>query len=237
MHATQVFTPDSLPTLTFVNRNDVNYEDELRAVSRASKVLVSLFGPSKSGKTVLLERVIGEANLIKVSGATIEKAEDVWRGVLSKLGGAATRHEALTETSRRESGQKIGLEGGVPLIATAKGEASFGQSRQSSLQRKEGGETNLMYEVEKKIAGTHQFVLIDDFHYIASREVQVRLAQQIKDMFERGVKIAVAQVLHKRDDILRSNPELRGDFGRLSSSTGITMIWYASASLDFLICG
>ncbi len=121
-----------------------------------------------------------------------------------------TRHEALTETSRRESGQKIGLEGGVPLIATAKGEASFGQSRQSSLQRKEGGETNLMYEVEKKIAGTHQFVLIDDFHYIASREVQVRLAQQIKDMFERGVKIAVAQVLHKRDDILRSNPELRG---------------------------
>lgn len=190
-----------MPTLTFVNRNDVNYEDELRAVSRANKVLVSLFGPSKSGKTVLLERVIGEANLIKVSGATIEKAEDVWRGVLSKLGGAVTRHEAVTETSRRESGQKIGLEGAVPLIATAKGEASFGQSRQSSLERKEGGETNLMYEVEKKIAGTHQFVLIDDFHYIASREVQVRLAQQIKDMFERGVPVR---------RYVRIDPRLRG---------------------------
>lgn len=129
MHATQVFTPDSLPKLTFVNRSDVHYEEELLAVSKSAKVLVSLFGPSKSGKTVLLERVIGEANLIKVSGASIEKAEDLWTGVLSKLEGPRSRQSGNARQERNEFGQKGTVEGGVPFFGQVKGEVSAGQGR------------------------------------------------------------------------------------------------------------
>jgi hypothetical protein len=210
LHATQVFTPDSLPTLTFVNRSDVQFEDELLAVSRAAKVLVSLSGPSKSGKTVLLERVIGHENLIKISGAGISEAEDVWRAVLAKLGAPLTVQTSSSQFAKTDTQAKMGMDGGIPLLGGAKAEASLGRSRQTGSEIKETVEANLLYEVERRLAGKSQFVLLDDFHYIVSRDVQVRLAQQIKDMFERGVKIAVVQVHHRRDDVLRSNPELRG---------------------------
>lgn len=218
MHAVQVFTPDSLPNLTYVNRSDMNYEDELRTVSRADKVLVSLFGPSKSGKTVLLERVIGESNLIKVSGATIKEAEDVWRTVLAKLEAPVSTQVGSTQTNKTDAQAKLGFDGSVPLLAKAKTEASIGRSHQSSTERRETREPNIFAEVERLLARTHRFVLIDDFHYIASAEVQTRLAHQIKDMFECGVKIAVAQVLHRKDDVLRSNPELRGRLRAFSFS-------------------
>ena len=218
MHAVQIFTPDSLPNLTFVNRSDMNYEDELRAISRAENVLISLFGPSKSGKTVLLERVIGESNLIKISGATIKEAEDVWRAVLAKLEAPVSTQVGSTETKRTDAQAKLGFDGGVPLLAKAKTEALIGRSHQSSTERRETRETNIFSEVERLLARTHRFVLIDDFHYIASAEVQTRLSQQIKHLFERGVKIAVAQVLHRKDDVLRSNPELRGRLRAFSFS-------------------
>jgi hypothetical protein len=52
-------------------------------------------------------------------------------------------------------------------------------------------------------------VFVDDFHYIR-KEVQEAIGKQIKEAAESGVRICTASVPHRADDVVRSNPELRG---------------------------
>jgi len=48
--ATQVFTPTDVPTVTYVERTTKNYEEDLRRAFDIPKMIVSISGPSKSGK-------------------------------------------------------------------------------------------------------------------------------------------------------------------------------------------
>ncbi len=54
-----VFTPSSVPTVTYVERQGLDLEAELRAALKTPGTIASLLsGPSKSGKTVLINTVI-----------------------------------------------------------------------------------------------------------------------------------------------------------------------------------
>jgi hypothetical protein len=81
--ATDVFTPTGVPTVTYVYRQDQDLESQLRLAVRTPGLIVSLSGPSKSGKTVLMNKVIPKEDLIPVSGASIRSPEVLWDGVLS----------------------------------------------------------------------------------------------------------------------------------------------------------
>jgi hypothetical protein len=63
--------------------------------------------------------------------------------------------------------------------------------------------------VEKEIAGSAFVIFIDDFHYM-DRVTQTEVAKQIRAGSGRGIRICVASVPHRSDDVVRSNPELRG---------------------------
>lgn len=62
--------------------------------------IVSLAGPSKSGKTVLIENVVGNDCLIPIQGTGIGKPAEIWGRVLDWI-------EAPSETTS-ESSQKTG---------------------------------------------------------------------------------------------------------------------------------
>ncbi|HEY5926511.1 MAG TPA: hypothetical protein VIV11_32715, partial [Kofleriaceae bacterium] len=64
-------------------------------------------------------------------------------------------------------------------------------------------------QVVQEIAHTPITILLDDFHYIPSA-IQADVAQQIKDAASRGVRICVASVPVKADNLVRALPELRG---------------------------
>lgn len=83
LKATDVFRPGSFPAHTYVDRADQGFEQALRDALDTAGQLVSLAGPSKSGKTVLVEKVIGQDNLISVSGVGIHSPDDVWNKVLN----------------------------------------------------------------------------------------------------------------------------------------------------------
>ena len=54
-------------------------------------MIVALAGPSKSAKTVVLEKVVGRHTLIAVQGTRIEGADDVWARVLDWMETPAQR--------------------------------------------------------------------------------------------------------------------------------------------------
>jgi len=75
---------------------------------------------------------------------------------------------------------------------------------ESTTRRRRGLE-----QVVKNIANSEFVILLDDFHYMP-REVQAEVAKALKEGVRLGLKICTAAVLHRADDVLRANPELRG---------------------------
>jgi hypothetical protein len=108
--ATDVFTPNKVPTITYVQRDEAA-EQKTRNAFDIPNIVVSLSGPSKSGKTVLVNKVVEKDHLITVSGASIRQADDLWNKVLGWM------DVPLVET--KTSSNKVGAE----LKASASGEA------------------------------------------------------------------------------------------------------------------
>jgi hypothetical protein len=65
--ATEVFSPNDTPTFSYVERRS-KFEERLREALSIPKMIVSLSGPSKSGKTVLVNKVVEPDDLIPLSG-------------------------------------------------------------------------------------------------------------------------------------------------------------------------
>ena len=87
-----VFTPNDFPKVTYVNRTvSPSLENRLQQALATPKEVVSISGPSKSGKSVLIERVVGEDNLITVSGSEITSITSLWDRVLEQIAAVSSR--------------------------------------------------------------------------------------------------------------------------------------------------
>lgn len=208
MSSSEVFTPTSYPTHTYVVRPDVHHERLLREWIRQSTQIASLSGPSKAGKTVLVQRVVGEGNLITVSGASVRAPDQLWDRVLDWWGEphatVAGELETSTETDSHERGATLGIAG-----TGMAGKASSGHQHAETATLQATVNRRGLPQVVQEIANTPYTILLDDFHYIPPA-IQNDVAQQLKDAASRGVRICVASVPHRSDVLVRSLPELRG---------------------------
>ena len=206
-----VFTPNDYPRYTYVNRAvNPSLEEQLQRALDTPKEVVSISGPSKSGKTVLIERVIGTDNLISVSGSEISSVASLWDRVLDWMGAPSSR--AMTSGGISTSGTGAQITGSVGLpMGIAKGGVSA--STQSNSSQTTGttitqGRRGLA-QVQEEIGNSTFCVLIDDFHYVP-KDLQIDVGKQIKTAAERGIRMLAASVPHRSDDVVRSNSELRG---------------------------
>lgn len=195
MKATEVFTPSEQPTHTYVERFSDAPEQQLRNALSIPNMAISLSGPSKTGKTVLVRKVLSDEHLINVSGASLQVVDDLWKGVLDWMDVPAS----ITTTSGSTESANVGVQLGL----TATGGTAITTSSTSTPAQ------SLFNKVISEIANSDFVVFIDDFHYIPST-LQVPVARQIKAIAEKGVKVCVASVPHHSDDVVRGNPELRG---------------------------
>lgn len=208
LSSAEVFTPTSFPSHTYVTRMELHNERLLREWMRSSTQVASISGPSKAGKTVLVQRVVGEDNLITVSGASVRSPDQLWERVLDWWGEphatTASTADATTETRAQEKGLTLGVPGsgvaGKHVTTSVHGST---QTTQATVNRRG------LPQVVSEIANTPYTILLDDFHYIPL-QIQGDVAQQIKDAASRGVRICVASVPVKADNLVRALPELRG---------------------------
>jgi hypothetical protein len=209
LKATTVFTPGAFPLYTYVERTNKRYEERLRDAIDTQGQVISISGPSKSGKTVLVERVVGTGNLITITGAGINRPDDVWSRILDHL---AVPTEVFVSNAE-EMGASIGgeVKGGVNIPLVVTGEASGKAEGRVGRQKAQANTSHRrgLSQVIDEISNSELTVLIDDFHYM-SRELQEEVAKQIKEAARQGVKIITASVSHRSDDVVRANPELRG---------------------------
>lgn len=209
MKVESIFTPNDIPSVTYVDRSDHKHQQTLRDYYNIPNMVVSISGPSKSGKTVLIKKVISEELLITVTGSAITSGENLWERVLNWMGAPAevvkSRSSENTVGGEVEGSGSLSLPliGSVEATANATGERSWGKETSRTFGR--GG----IDQVVREIANSEFVVFIDDFHYI-SPDLRDEIGKQLKSAAERGVKIFTASVPHRSDDVVRTNPELRG---------------------------
>ena len=204
-----IFTPNAEPTITYVQRSELKLEESLNQYYLTPNLVVSISGPSKSGKTVLINKIIPSESLIPVVGAGISSPENLWERVLQWMdvpASVTTSDSSITGGAASATG---GGEIGIPLVA--KGMA---QAKVSVSKSKQAGKSTIKYEdpllkVIAEIAGSDFAIFIDDFHYI-DEQLREEIGRQIKVAAEAGVKFITASVPHRTDDVVRSNSELRG---------------------------
>ncbi len=66
LRVSDVFVPGGFPDVTYVRRNELQLEERVRDYVEERYKVLSLSGPTKSGKTVLVKRVAPDA--VWVSG-------------------------------------------------------------------------------------------------------------------------------------------------------------------------
>lgn len=209
LRAVDVFTPSEFPLHTYVSRDDDRLEQRLKDALDTPAEVVSVSGPSKSGKTVLIERVVGADNLIPITGAGIKSPDQLWDRILDWIDAPFSSGVSTTLGGGARVGAGIKGEVGVPFVAKGGIEGSVAVEGSASRTKTEARERRGMTQVIEEVADSDFVVLIDDFHYM-DRSIQSEVARQIKAVAAAGVKICTASVPHRADDVVRGNPELRG---------------------------
>lgn len=208
VQASEVFTPNDFPSWTYVERRQ-DFDKQVFLGLKTPNMIISISGPSKSGKSVLLQKVVGKDQLIRIFGPQIAEPDGIWSAVLDWMGTPVSSTSQDTQTSTDTS--TIGGQGSIRLVGvggiSGKAEATTGAGVTGSKASTYG--RSGMRQVQHEIGSSEYVVFVDDFHYMA-RELQVEMAKQLKAATEMGIKICTASVPHRSDDVVRANPELRG---------------------------
>jgi len=185
LRAEDVFRPGAFPEYTYISRksdvSDLSYELRLSQAIRVSGFLTSLVGPSKMGKTILCEKVIGFDKIIEISGADFDEDTDFWRLVATKAG--------LSYEGQFSSGKTV-----PETSDTYEKKETFALTKDKIID---------YYKKENLV------LVIDDFHY-APDLTRVAIARQLKDAIRRGFKAVVVSLPHRADEAIRQNADLSG---------------------------
>lgn len=206
MDVHDVFTPGDYPKYTYVEREEGEHEENLKFSLRGNAAIVSLSGPSKSGKSMLLNNVVDqlEYDFVAVHGSNVDSAGGLWNEVLDELHQPSAREvsEASTEEVEKGGEGSIGVsETKLSLGGSKRGQESYSENAMHGRR----GLTQVVESVD-----LDEFVLyIDDAHYI-DEEHHDDIAQTIKDAYERGLTVCVAFIPYRSDDLTRANPDLSG---------------------------
>lgn len=205
MKASEIFTPTKLPDITFVDDHLHEKTKILRQSLDMGATVISLSGPSKSGKTVFIEKTLGRENLVQVTGAGIDKPKKLWDRVFDLIGTPTSGK--ITGTTGFIGTLAAKASGGVPLVVAGEVSSSGAWSNNEASQFDYA--PDYLQLLIKELGGSDFVIFIDDFHYI-SKDIQTEIANQIKEAVRGGVKFICASVPYHSDDVIRANPDLRG---------------------------
>lgn len=205
MRATDVFTPNKLPEVTFIDDHLKGKAQYLGDSLQAGPGVISLSGPSKSGKTVFIEKTLGRDRLLQVTGAGIDSPKKLWDRVFDLIGTPSK----VTEASASNKTGAVGVKAETSIPLLAKADVSATATRGMTETTTEEHVPDYLNLLIKELGNTEFVVFIDDFHYI-SRDVQMQISQQIKEAVRGGVTFVCASVPYHSDDVLRGNADLRG---------------------------
>lgn len=208
MKATEVFISGGLPTITYNPRVKLDLENKLIEYIDTGFKLISITGPTKSGKTVLCTKLIPQEKCVFLSGGTITSESDFWESVLNELDVELIDSTTTSESLMTEEGGEIeaGIDVGIFKLGSKVGdkESSGSGSSKTTIKIR-----SLKLTALKSLQDLNVALLIDDFHYIES-DLQRTIIRALKQPIFKGLRVIILAVPHRAFDSLRVETEMTG---------------------------
>lgn len=162
----KVFVPGGMPKLTYVPRTERHLESSLAEVQDNLCKLVVVTGATKTGKTVLVKKVLdGTSQTVWLDGGNIESFDGFLDDCLHALGvdlivekEDATNHEIAGKVAAKSGGKFLGFGAEV----SGEGGGKKGGSQKIKV-KPSGTKQNIVLST---LESTETTLVIDDFHYI-----------------------------------------------------------------------
>lgn len=199
-----VFIAGGTPIITYNPRADLQLETEVRSYLEQPGKALSVSGPTKSGKTVLVERFLGRQEAIWMHGSDLTDASAFWERIVDWMG-LYDSLEVMSQTSSQTSDSAGGTLG-IPKVASVTGTvgASDGTMETSKRGRKRAF-SDVAREGLRLLAVP---IVVDDFHYVPNA-VRKEVARAIKSLLPVTPVVMIA-VPHDAMEAVRSEPDMTG---------------------------
>jgi len=207
--ATDIFVPGGMPQFTYVSRSDRRLEETLGRVKENLFKLVTVTGTTKSGKTVLVNKVLPRNKAIWVDGGAIKSDDDFWNTILQSINGYTSK------SNKNSIGTKTGVQGSIegngklPFIASIKALLGFHSEIGKEISQ------NMGLTVSPRVAAISQLrneripIVIDDFHYL-DRQFQGNIIRALKPLIFSGLPVVLIAIPHRRFDAVKVEREITG---------------------------
>ena len=205
---TDVFVPGGFPRHTYNPRETQQLEDKLRQVLENLCKLVTVTGHTKSGKTVLVRRILPREDAVWVDGGGIGSEDDFWNTIIDQL----ELFQTTASSESNDTSAQITASGkaGASFIV-AKGEAGAGAT--IGTNRSEGSsQTRTVSTKVTALTGLRTSriaIIIDDFHYLP-RDLQGELVRALKPLIFDGHPVVIIAIPHRRYDAIKVEKEMTG---------------------------
>jgi hypothetical protein len=204
----EVFVPGGMPSYTYQDRKSLKLEDSLQHAIHRVRKFVAVAGPTKSGKTVLVRKVVPPASNIWFEGAHIQSLDAFWDAVLASLGIASPASQSQQKSNDESS--EFEVEAGFKpagIGASTKGKESAKrtttQTLVSSLQ------TSKAQSAVAALLATKKTLVIDDFHYI-SADIQTGLIRTLKQAVFDGLTVILIMIPHRMHQAATAEMDVDG---------------------------
>jgi len=203
-----IFVPGGYPAFTYNPRTTLALEEKVSSALNNLCKLVIVTGHTKSGKTVLVHKILPREKAIWVDGGGIKSEDDFWSLIINGLNlFQTTEIKQATNSSGEISGEILG-EGN---IFVAKGGGKIGGKIMGSEEKA----TTISRTVTSMVAALnglreyHIPLVIDDFHYLP-KEIQGSIVRALKPLIFEGVPIVIIAIPHRRYDAVKVEKEMTG---------------------------
>lgn len=214
MKTTDVFIAGGMPSVTYNPRTELGLENKLQDYLNTRHKLISITGPTKSGKTVLCRRNVNETQQILISGGEITTEDNFWELVLDQL------NYSYVESSSAMTSSDDTVSAGTSAQLSLWGVATFGGNGTTTRKNNNGTSHTKKYIINpkrsaiEKLKSLDKTLIIDDFHYI-EQSIQQQIIRALKSPIFDGLNVIVLAVPHRAYDALKVETEMTGRVAQL----------------------
>jgi hypothetical protein len=185
----EVFVPGRFPSLTYNERASTDLREEVETYLNTGKgSCLVVYGPSKTGKTVLIERWLPEDYAIWIKGDQIHEVDDLYRHIIDRLDlfTEITVAESTTDTLGGEGGIELNV---IPQVLRFKAGASGSASSTNTFT---AARNSLPVNVVKReLQAKPVPIVIDDFHFMP-QPLRIAVAKAVKDLIRYTHVVLIA---------------------------------------------
>jgi len=199
----KVFVPGKDATVTYNPRNDLLLESKLATYLQRSGEIMTIIGPTKVGKSVLVEKVANRR--VWLEGSWIKSIDDFWARLASEL------HIPNSHGRSNEQVEvyKWNILGNLGFLQSSVGKDES-QSEESNwsqtLPLDQAVSKVLRWQVE---LGAPCAVIIDDFHFL-DPAIRVEVVRALKALVRQAVPAVLITLQHYRAVAARGVQDIGG---------------------------